>query len=216
MPILCYVTDRRDLRLPGSGEALLRKIRDIASADVDWVQIREKDMSARELGSLTRQALDVNRASGTRILVNDRLDVALAENADGVHLPESGLPVREIRRLLQTVPLARELKEDFLIGVSCHSPEAAHAAARDGADYIFFGPIFATPSKAQYGAPQETSRLAEVCGSVNIPVLAIGGITLKNAASCLAAGAAGIAAIRLFQDADNPAGLVRMLRNLLR
>jgi thiamine-phosphate pyrophosphorylase len=101
---------------------------------------------------------------------------------------------------------------DFLVGVSCHSQEAAKSAEDGGADYIFFGPVFTTPSKAAYGAPQGLARLAEVCRSVSLPVLAIGGIALENATSCLAAGAAGIAAIRLFQDAYDLASLVKTLR----
>jgi thiamine-phosphate pyrophosphorylase len=100
----------------------------------------------------------------------------------------------------------------FLVGISCHSVQAAAAAARAGADYIFFGPVFATPSKASFGAPQGPQRLAEVCRAVALPVLAIGGITLENAPDCFAAGAAGIAAIRLFQDAKDLASLVSDLR----
>ena len=149
----------------------------------------------------------------SRILVNDRLDVALAEHAGGVHLSENSLPPEEARRLLGSLS-AKIPSHDFLIGVSCHSLKAAQLAASAGADYIFFGPVFATPSKAAYGAPQGLDRLAEVCGSVAIPVLAIGGITLANASSCFSAGACGIAAIRLFQDSADPAELVRKLRLL--
>jgi thiamine-phosphate pyrophosphorylase len=97
------------------------------------------------------------------------------------------------------------------VGVSCHSVQSATDAERNGADYIFFGPVFATPSKVAYGAPQGLDRLTEVCSSVSIPVLAIGGITLDNVSDCLAAGAAGIAAIRLFQDAED---LARLLKEL--
>jgi len=126
----------------------------------------------------------------------------------GVHLGESSMPVQEAKRLVN----ARRGGENFLIGVSCHSLEAAKAAARGGADYLFFGPVFATPSKAAYGAPQGLERLAEVCRAVSIPVFAIGGVTLENASSCFASGASGIAAIRLFQDAQNIAALVQALR----
>jgi thiamine-phosphate pyrophosphorylase len=103
-------------------------------------------------------------------------------------------------------------EEDFYIGVSCHSLEAAKSAERGGADYLFFGPVFDTPSKAAYGPPQGLNRLAEVCRSVSIPVLAIGGITLANCAACFSAGASGIAAIRLFQDASDLPDLVQALR----
>lgn len=220
-PILCYVTDRRTLAsIPQENpiESLLATIEAAAAAGVNWIQIREKDLSGRDSAALTREALRrvSSRSSfaqgATRILVNDRLDVALAEQAGGVHLGENSLPVEEAKRLVLDSEAARLLPEDFLLGVSCHSLEAAKSAASAGADYIFFGAVFATPSKAAYGAPQGLERLAAVCGSVTIPVLAIGGITLENVASCFAAGASGIAAIRLFQDSADPASIVRVIR----
>ncbi len=189
-----------------------------AAAGVDWIQIREKDLSGRDCGLLTREALQraaksrAGNATPTRILVNDRLDVALSEGAGGVHLSENSLPLPEAKRLVR----AQALSQDFLIGVSCHSLEAARSAASGGADYLFFGPIFSTPSKAAFGAPQGLERFAEVCRAVSIPVLAIGGITLANASACLAAGASGIAAIRLFQDARDMSSLVQSLRQLTR
>jgi thiamine-phosphate pyrophosphorylase len=194
----------------------LLKIGAAAAAGVDWIQIREKDLSGRDCGWLTREALrrfaksQASNAAATRILVNDRLDVALSERAAGVHLGENGLPLPETKRLSSA--LTQRL--DFLIGVSSHSRETARAAASGGADYLFFGPVFATPSKAAYGSPQGLERLAEVCRSVPIPVLAIGGITVANASACLAAGASGIAAIRLFQDAPDMLALVQTLRRL--
>jgi thiamine-phosphate pyrophosphorylase len=218
-PLLCYVTDRRSL--PGVApeawfSALIQKIEQVASAGVDWVQIREKDLSARELAALTRQILWSTAASskrrGVQILVNDRLDVALAEHADGVHLGEKSLPVQEAKRLVQSSSLQGSASGDFLFGVSCHSLKAAQVAESFGANYIFFGPVFATPSKAAFGAPQGLDRLAEVCRAVAIPVIAIGGITLQNAASCIHAGAAGLAAIRLFQEAHLPATIIESLR----
>ena len=148
------------------------------------------------LAGLVRQAVEDTRANGTRILVNDRLDVALAANAGGIHLGENSVPVEAVAQWRRSSG-----KKDFLIGASCHSLDGARAAERAGADYIFFGPVFATPSKAAYGPPQGWERLREVCASVKIPVLAIGGVTSENTRACLDAGAAGIAAIRLFQDA---------------
>jgi len=220
-PILCYVTDRRRfLAAPHEDlfDLLLEKIELLAAAGVDWIQLREKDLSGKQSAWLTRQALlRVSQRAGhaqgaTRILVNDRLDVALSEQAGGVHLGENSLPVQEANRLLEASPAAKSLPPDFLAGVSCHSLEAAQSAASAGADYIFFGPVFATPSKAAYGAPQGLDRLAELCTSVTIPVLAIGGINLENAPACFSAGASGIAAIRLFQDSADPASIVRALR----
>jgi len=218
-PLLCYVTDRRSL--PGVApeawfSALVQKIEQVASAGVHWVQIREKDLSARELAALTRQILWSTALSskrrGVRILVNDRLDVALAEHAGGVHLGEKSLPVQEAKRLVQSSSLQGSGSGDFLFGVSCHSLQAAQTAESSGADYVFFGPVFATPSKASFGAPQGLDRLAEVCRAVAIPVIAIGGITLENAACCQNSGAAGLAAIRLFQEVDHPASILESLR----
>lgn len=229
-PLLCYVTDRSLLvGEPAQGQKILRKkIAAAAAAGVDWIQIREKDLSGKELSTLAREAMKLaaaNRAGVSprvaasppaqaghaRILVNERLDIALAADTGGVHLGEQSLPPQEALRLLKWLE-----RKDFLIGVSCHSPTAAKEAERAGADYLFFGPVFATPSKAAYGAPQGLDRLAEVCRAVTLPVLAIGGITPENAAACLSAGASGIAGIRLFQDAPDLARLVKTLKRLTR
>jgi thiamine-phosphate pyrophosphorylase len=221
-PILCYVTDRNSIALQNESPAnrraaLLERIAAAAATGIDWIQIREKDLSAREVSSLARDAIIQAKQSAPalnqfpRILVNDRLDIAIAEHAAGIHLGENSLPVGHVRAWLRSQPPSPATK-DFLVGVSCHSKEAAVSAACDGADYIFFGPIFTTPSKAAYGAPQGLGHLSDVCRSVSIPVLAIGGITADTAPACLAAGAAGIAAIRLVQNADLPS-LVSRLRN---
>jgi thiamine-phosphate pyrophosphorylase len=250
-PILCYVTDGKSLPLATPSDlssTLIQKIATIASAGVDWIQLREKHIPARDLSKLVREAsrhAAAHPAGGRAkpcVIVNDRLDVAIAERADGVHLGENGLPVNEAKVFLESreakqvaqallsiptvegsvTPLptpglpvtAQPAPENFLLGVSCHSLEGVESAARDGASYVFFGPVFATPSKARMGEPQGIAHLAEVCRSVSIPVLAIGGITLENAAACVKAGAAGIAAIRLFQDAPNAAAIVKELRQL--
>ena len=233
-PLLCYVTDRsRFAAEPAPAhKILLKRIAAAAAAGVDWIQIREKDLSGKDSSALTREAMKLaaNRASepsagappralasspskatGTRILVNDRLDIALAAHSGGVHLGEQSLPPEEALRLLEGLD-----RKDFLIGVSCHSPKAAEEAERGGADYLFFGPIFATPSKTAYGAAQGLERLGEVCRAVRLPVLAIGGITSENAAPCLSAGACGIAAIRLFQDTPDLSDLVQALKKLSR
>ncbi len=213
------MTDRHNFAATDAREAqetLLLKIEAAADAGVDWIQIREKDLSGKDCSSLTREALQraakssARKIAPTRILVNDRLDVALSQSAGGVHLSENSLPLAEVKRLVDN----RGNRKDFLIGVSCHSMEAARAAASGGADYLFFGPIFATPSKAAFGAPQGLERLTEICRAVSLPVLAIGGITLENTADCLAAGASGIAAIRLFQEVEDMTSLVQSLRKL--
>jgi thiamine-phosphate pyrophosphorylase len=154
---------------------------------------------------LARLAVAETSSSPTKIFINDRLDVALVAGAAGVHLGEQSLPpeqVNEWRRAAGRI--------DFQIGASCHSLESARAAERAGADYIFFGPIFATPSKAAFGPPQGTLRLLEVSASVQIPVIAIGGINAENASECIEATAAGIAAIRLFQDAKSAEGIAAL------
>ena len=187
--------------------SLRDSIRRAAAAGTDWIQIREKDLDGRSLVELARFAVAETRATATRVLVNDRLDVALAANAAGVHLGEKSLPLEVVAEWRRS-----SWRRDFLIGVSCHSLESARAAMRGGADYIFFGPVFATPSKAAFGAPQGIELLRQVCASVEIPVLAIGGVNLENARECIAAGAAGVAAIRLFQDAAASADLAARLK----
>jgi len=207
---LCYITDRK--ALAGAADQQVRllhgEIERAAGAGVDWIQIRERDLPGRALSGLVREA--VRRVpADSRVLVNDRLDVACTTAAGGVHLGEQSLPVAEVIRFLQ----AHRLPEKFLVGASAHSLVAALAAAKAGADYVIFGPIFATPSKALFGEPQGVERLAEVCKKVAVPVVAIGGITLENAPQCLRAGAAGIAAIRLFQEAQDVRVVVRALRS---
>ncbi len=218
-PILCYVTDRRSLPLATSADAhhmLLKSVERAGAAGADWIQLREKDYTGREWRGLVCEA--VRRVSQTkaptRIIVNDRADVALACGAGGVHLSENGIPVADACRLRVEFFAERDASPDFLIGVSCHSLGSALGAARGGADYIYFSPIFHTPSKANYGPPQGLDRLARVCSAVEVPVIAIGGVSRENAASCFAAGASGIAAIRLFQENDNLAHELRTLHEL--
>jgi thiamine-phosphate pyrophosphorylase len=204
------VTDRQALAVPAPDQMrlLLEKIASAAQAGVDWIQIREKDLTARELAALVRDAVRrVPRSCG--ILVNDRLDVAAACGASGVHLGEKSISADEAKQFVR----GRDLRGDFFVGVSVHSPQAAQQAEREGANYVIFGPVYETPSKAPFGPPQGIERLEEVCRTVAIPVIAIGGISLQNAAECLAAGASGIAAIRLFQDATDIAAVTRTLRS---
>jgi thiamine-phosphate pyrophosphorylase len=207
-PVLCYVTDRRAISPTADPVSLLAPIERAIAARVDWIQIREKDLSAREMLELSRKAIAA-AATAAKILVNDRLDVALAAGAAGAHLGGESTPVAEVVRWCRT----GNAPSGFLIGASCHSLTEVLAAERDSADYIFFGPVFATPSKLQYGSPQGIERLAEICRRASIPVIAIGGITSGNAGECLRAGAAGIAAIRLFQQAADVTSVVDRLRS---
>ena len=166
------------------------------AAQISLIQIREKTLSARMLFELVTRAMRITRGSATRLLVNDRLDVALAAGADGVHLTSASVPVRVVRAVCGP---------EFLIGASTHSLETARDARDGGADFVVFGPVFETESKRAYGPPQGLNKLQQVARELQgFPVVAIGGITLDNAESCFAAGASGIAGISLF-DAFNPA-----------
>jgi thiamine-phosphate pyrophosphorylase len=218
-PILCYVTDRRSLPLATSIDAhelLLKSVERAAAAGVDWIQLREKDYSGKEWRQLVCESVRrvASVSAATRVFVNDRIDVALACGAGGAHLSENGIPVAEACRLRDEFFRDQPEPPDFLIGVSCHSLGAALGAARSGADYIYFSPIFQTPSKASYGPPQGLDRLARICSAVEIPVIAIGGVSAENAASCFAAGASGVAAIRLFQESADLSAELQTLHSL--
>src|ERR1700740_47884 len=204
-PIVCYVTDRKALSGEKTPSALLDKIRAAAAAGVDWVQVREKDLSARELLALVREAvaLGSDRPASMQMIVNDRLDVALAAGSAGVHLGHASVPARDVVRWCR----AGNAPADFLVGVSCHSLEGAQEAESAGASYTYFGPIYETPSKIPFGKPHGVEELAQVATAVRIPVIAVGGINQSNATDCIRAGAAGIAAIRMIQDAADPNAL---------
>ena len=178
--IRCYITDR--LSLP-PGVSLLDAI---ARARADWVQIREKDLPARELFELVKRALNF----GKKIIVNTRMDVALAAGAAGVHLPDGSIDPDRLRTIAPP---------GFLIGVSCHSVENVVKNAQKGANYVFLSPIFAPLSKSSNLPPLGLEKLSMASKAVSIPILALGGITESNAQSCVDHGAAGIAAISLYQ-----------------
>lgn len=158
------------------------------SRDVDWVQVRDKELPARELIAVVRRAM----ARAGKVMVNSRVDVAIAAGAAGVHLPSGSIAASEWRRIVPP---------GFLIGVSCHSLEDVLLAEQEGADHVAFGPVFAPLSKASDLAPRGLAELRRIALAVRIPVLALGGITWENARSCVEAGAAGVAGITMFRDA---------------
>jgi thiamine-phosphate pyrophosphorylase len=198
----CYITDRHGLKdgaLPGF-------LREAIDAGVTMIQIREKDLGARPLSSVVKDAVAYARGTGTLIMVNDRLDIAWAASAAGVHLGRCSLPAQSVRAIVPN---------GFLVGVSCHSIQDVLDAESAGADYVVLGPIFETPSKVVYGPPLGLSVLSEVAARTAIPVYALGGITLDRAIECLEAGAAGIAGIRIFQAADSVGSRLAELKSRL-
>jgi thiamine-phosphate pyrophosphorylase len=220
--LLYYITDRTTF--PGDEHPrrrrLLEKIQEAARACVDYIQLREKDLPTRDLESLAREAVRIiaqlrteNRDLRTALLINSRTDVALAVGAGGVHLRSDDVSPEEVRTVWlhqyecgAGAPARANLPRNPLIAVSCHSPAEVAQAATAHATFAVFAPVF----EKKEAPPAGLAALRQACAA-NIPVLALGGITLENAHSCLAAGAAGIAAIRLFQD-NNIAEVVKQLR----
>ena len=211
--LLYYITDRAAFAgdEPTRRRRLLNKIAEAARAEVDYIQLREKDLPTRELEMLAREAVDIlrrlkteNRELRTALLINSRTDIALAAGADGVHLRSDDITPREVRAIWKKCGAgasARELSpREPPIGVSCHSPEEVKQAEASGGTFAVFAPVFEKKDVPKAG-PAGLTQLHEAC-KAKIPVMALGGVTLENAKSCLKAGAGGIAAIRLFQDSN--------------
>lgn len=198
--ILYAVTDRR-----GLGVGVLEHVEALLAAGVDWLQIREKDLTARELFDLACAARRLPNPKHARILINERADIARAAGLDGVHLPSGALPPRLVREVLGP---------EAWIGVSAHAAEEVERAQTEGADFCVFGPVFETPSKRKHGPPQGLDRLEEACRAVSIPVLALGGVTLEKTAACRRSGAVGVAGISLFRPDSELNSRVERLRAL--
>jgi thiamine-phosphate pyrophosphorylase len=208
--LLFYITDRS--QFPGNEQArqraLLAKVAEATRCGVDLIQLRETDLSTRELEALARAALRIirqnSREQATRLLINSRSDVAIACDADGIHLRSDDLSPDDVRRIWANAGYSARA----LVSVSCHSVDDIARAASEGADFAVFAPVF-EKKDALHAPAAGLDGLREACRQ-KIPVFALGGITLKNAHSCRDAGATGIAAIRLFQEND----IAEVMRNL--
>jgi thiamine-phosphate pyrophosphorylase len=186
-------------------QSVLALVRAATLSRIPLVQLREKNLTTRTLYELTARSAEITRGTETRLLVNDRADIARAARADGCHLTTRSLPASIIRRTFGT---------DFLIGVSTHSLAEAETARDNGADFAVFGPVFDTPSKQVYGEPVGLESLREAVRKLSpFPLLALGGIALENVAEVSRAGASGVAAIRLFSESIDLDATVRTIRD---
>ena len=166
--------------------------------------LREKTVAGETSAGKPAAGKPVPEKTASRLLVNERLDIAISSGADGVHLPSDSLPLAAVRSRVGPAGV---------VGISCHTEEDVEQAARDGASYVLFGPVFETPSKPG-GKPLGIPLLGRICRRSPVPVFALGGLNRENAESCVRAGAAGIAGIRLFQRDPDLAGLCRYLHSL--
>ena len=196
------ITDREQC----AGRELLSVVEEALSGGVRAVQLREKSLSARDYFDLARKLRVLTTRYGARLLINDRVDLALAVGADGVHLPESGLPAAVVRKLLGS---------GKLIGVSCHSLESAQSAEFAGADVVTCGPVYPTPSKVAYGEPMGVKSLMEVTRSLAIPVFALGGVTRDRIPELSASGIRRVACISALLAAPSPGGEAKIFTALL-
>jgi len=213
MPLLLYyITDRRQFPgdTPEQERLLLAKIAECAAAGVEYIQLREKDLETRTLEELAHKAMTALAGSHTQLLINARTDVALACGAHGVHLPGNDLAASDVRAIF-----ARARRSELVIGVSTHSAAEVASAEAHGANFAVFGPVFEKSGSANREGLEQLRRICHRTEAAQppMPVWALGGITLENAQQCASAGAAGIAAIRLFQQNDVNA-VVKKLRAL--
>ncbi|GKS65006.1 thiamine-phosphate synthase [Nitrospira sp.] len=187
---LLLVTDRHQVR----GRALSTVLRHAGEAGVQAIQLRERDLSTRELLSLAREIQSMTASSSVSLIMNDRVDLAMALDLSGVHLRADSLSARAVRRMVGPAQL---------VGVSTHSAEEVRRAGRDGADYVVLGPIFDTPSKRSFGPPLGLDLLREACCHSPIPIFAIGGITCDRVREVRLAGAYGVAVMGALLSRDD-------------
>lgn len=207
-PIIYLITNGETTSDTNSASPEFTHILELAKVAVDssvpFIQIREKELKTRVLFDLATRVVKITSGTRTRLLINDRSDVAAAAGADGVQLTSHSLPTDVVRKTFGN---------DFIIGVSTHSVSEAERAKEAGANFVIYGPVFATESKRVYGAPQGLSNLRELTVAVgDFPVIAIGGITLENFNECLRAGARGVAAIGLFRNVEAIEKVVSKIR----
>ena len=198
---LYLVTDRTLTPRP-----LLDVVEECLAAGLRAVQLREKDLAVRVLLALGKPLRAATRRHDARLLINDRADLALAVEADGVQRTQASLPVAALRRVGGS---------RFLIGASVHSEGEAREAAEEGADFLVFGPVYDTPSKRQYGPPQGLAALRRTVVAVDLPVLAVGGITPSRVRDVLATGARGVAVISAIIGAERPADAIKAFLDAL-
>jgi thiamine-phosphate pyrophosphorylase len=199
---LYLITDRHRTQ----GRDLAEVVEEALKGGVRAVQLREKDLVSRELYELAYAMRKLTARHNAKLFINDRIDIALAVDADGVHLGGDSIPIYRARNILG---------EKKLIGVSCHNQVNAITAQEKGADFITFGPVFYTPSKAVFGDPVGVGRLADVTNLLRIPVFALGGINQDNISDAIAGGAHGVALISSIFQAEDPRGETRTLLSLL-
>ena len=200
---LYLVTDRSLTQ----GHDLLWVLQQALDGGVKAIQLREKDLGGSDLFSLAEAARKLTQSYHARLLINDRIDLALAVDANGVQLGKASLPIETARALLGPRKL---------LGASTHSLEEAQEAERNGADFVVFGPIYFTPSKAPYGAPQGLAALKKIVEKISLPIYAIGGIKPENIADARRTGVQGVALISAVMSAADPKDATKKILNLLK
>jgi len=189
-PGVYLITDRKLI----SGEDIIGVVKEALGAGIRTVQLREKDMGTNDLFQLASRMREITNMFNARLIINDRVDVALCAGADGVHLGNAGIPVKAVRKITP---------DGFLVGVSTHGKDEALRAFEHGADFITCGPVYETPSKMKYGPPIGIRELEEVVSLVDIPVYALGGIKKENIPEVMNTGVYGISMISAILTSQN-------------
>jgi thiamine-phosphate pyrophosphorylase len=196
------VTDRGLL----AGRRLTDVVAAAVAGGVTCVQLREKEASGREFVRIAKELLEVLRPVGVPLIINDRVDVAVAADADGAHVGQDDIPAAAARKILGP---------DKILGVTVATPEEAAKAAEEGADYVGASAVFATPTKRDAGQPMGIDGLRRLCMASPVPVVAIGGVNLENAGDMIRAGAAGVAVVRAIMAASDPKAAAQLLRQVV-